>query len=177
MTEELKYLAGFGSEFQSEDPRAPNSLPYGQNTPQKCPYGLYAEQISGSGSQFYSVHKCIKLDEQLNCWISFHRSSRAQFPYMGLPTSSFRKTQNVHSTAIRWPLPPMGWGTSWPKPKKMAPFQISSKTDQFCIWNEDYSWCGWSKGECQNKRWLKKKRSQLVQYLTTREFWQSLPHS
>jgi len=44
----LKYQAGFGSEFQSEDPRAPDSLPYGQNTPQKCPYGLYAEQISGS---------------------------------------------------------------------------------------------------------------------------------
>lgn len=51
MADDLKYLAGFGSEFQSEDPRAPDSLPYGQNTPQKCPYGLYAEQISGSGRE------------------------------------------------------------------------------------------------------------------------------
>ncbi|XP_060521684.1 homogentisate 1,2-dioxygenase [Cylas formicarius] len=45
---ELKYLSGFGSEFSSEDPRCPNSLPVGQNSPQKCPYGLYAEQLSGS---------------------------------------------------------------------------------------------------------------------------------
>ncbi|KAK6618616.1 hypothetical protein RUM43_013007 [Polyplax serrata] len=44
----LRYLAGFGNEFQSEDPRYPGSLPEGQNNPQVCPYGLYAEQLSGS---------------------------------------------------------------------------------------------------------------------------------
>lgn len=44
----LKYLAGFGSEFASEDPRRPGALPVGQNSPQVCPYGLYAEQLSGS---------------------------------------------------------------------------------------------------------------------------------
>lgn len=41
-------MCGFGSHFSSEDPRCPNSLPEGQNTPQKCPYGLYAEQLSGT---------------------------------------------------------------------------------------------------------------------------------
>ncbi|GBP96227.1 Homogentisate 1,2-dioxygenase, partial [Eumeta japonica] len=41
------YLAGFGSEFQSEDPRRPGALPP-RNSPQKCPYGLYAEQLSGT---------------------------------------------------------------------------------------------------------------------------------
>ncbi|CAB3246874.1 unnamed protein product [Arctia plantaginis] len=46
--EELKYLCGFGSEFTSEDPRCPGSLPEGQNNPQRCPYGLYAEQLSGT---------------------------------------------------------------------------------------------------------------------------------
>uniref|UniRef100_A0A3Q3DYB6 Homogentisate 1,2-dioxygenase n=1 Tax=Hippocampus comes TaxID=109280 RepID=A0A3Q3DYB6_HIPCM len=45
---ELKYLCGFGNEFSSEDPRCPGSLPEGQNNPQACPYGLYAEQLSGS---------------------------------------------------------------------------------------------------------------------------------
>jgi len=45
---DLKYHTGFGSEFASEDPRCPGSLPVGQNTPKKCPYGLYAEQLSGS---------------------------------------------------------------------------------------------------------------------------------
>lgn len=41
-------MPGFGSEFTSEDPRCPNSLPKGQNSPQVCPYGLYAEQLSGT---------------------------------------------------------------------------------------------------------------------------------
>ncbi|XP_073944957.1 homogentisate 1,2-dioxygenase [Choristoneura fumiferana] len=45
---ELKYLSGFGSELSSEDPRRPGALPVGRNTPQRCAYGLYAEQISGS---------------------------------------------------------------------------------------------------------------------------------
>ncbi|XP_008545920.1 homogentisate 1,2-dioxygenase [Microplitis demolitor] len=48
MNKELKYLSGFGNEFASEDPRCPGALPVGQNNPQKCPYGLYAEQLSGT---------------------------------------------------------------------------------------------------------------------------------
>ena len=65
----FKYQSGFGNEFASEDPRCPDSLPVGQvnkilmihlviyvvyqlslikNSPQKCPYGLYAEQLSGT---------------------------------------------------------------------------------------------------------------------------------
>uniref|UniRef100_A0AC34RDW1 Homogentisate 1,2-dioxygenase n=1 Tax=Panagrolaimus sp. JU765 TaxID=591449 RepID=A0AC34RDW1_9BILA len=44
----LKYLTGFGNEFSSEDPRVPGSLPIGQNSPQQCPNGLYAEQLSGT---------------------------------------------------------------------------------------------------------------------------------
>uniref|UniRef100_A0A8D0HEV9 Homogentisate 1,2-dioxygenase n=2 Tax=Sphenodon punctatus TaxID=8508 RepID=A0A8D0HEV9_SPHPU len=42
------YMSGFGNEFASEDPRCPGALPEGQNNPQVCPYGLYAEQLSGS---------------------------------------------------------------------------------------------------------------------------------
>ncbi|XP_048360407.1 homogentisate 1,2-dioxygenase-like [Sphaerodactylus townsendi] len=45
---ELKYMSGFGNEFSSEDPRCPGALPQGQNNPQVCAYGLYAEQLSGS---------------------------------------------------------------------------------------------------------------------------------
>ena len=40
------YLSGFGNEFASE--ALPGALPPGQNSPQHCPYELYAEQISGS---------------------------------------------------------------------------------------------------------------------------------
>ncbi|MBY4597498.1 homogentisate 1,2-dioxygenase [bacterium BD-1] len=42
----LKYLSGFGNEFATE--ALPGALPEGRNSPQRCPYGLYNEQISGT---------------------------------------------------------------------------------------------------------------------------------
>src|SRR5690606_40182092 len=43
---ELSYQAGFGNAFATE--ALPGALPQGQNSPQRCPYGLYAEQLSGT---------------------------------------------------------------------------------------------------------------------------------
>jgi homogentisate 1,2-dioxygenase len=40
------YMPGFGNDFETE--ALPGALPVGQNSPQKTPYGLYAEQLSGS---------------------------------------------------------------------------------------------------------------------------------
>ena len=40
------HQSGFGNEFASE--ALPGALPRGQNSPQQCPYGLYAEQLSGT---------------------------------------------------------------------------------------------------------------------------------
>jgi len=40
------YLSGFGNEFATE--AVAGALPKGQNSPQKPPLGLYAEQLSGS---------------------------------------------------------------------------------------------------------------------------------
>ncbi|ORZ29678.1 homogentisate 1,2-dioxygenase [Catenaria anguillulae PL171] len=42
------YQSGFGNEFATEAPGWEGALPVKQNTPQVCPYGLYAEQLSGS---------------------------------------------------------------------------------------------------------------------------------
>ena len=42
----LQYMPGFGNDFETE--AAPGALPQGQNSPQICAYGLYAEQLSGS---------------------------------------------------------------------------------------------------------------------------------
>ena len=42
----IQYQSGFGNECKTE--ALPGALPAGQNSPQKCPYGLYAEQISGT---------------------------------------------------------------------------------------------------------------------------------
>ncbi len=42
----IAYQSGFGNEFTTE--ALPGALPIGRNSPQKCPYGLYAEQLTGS---------------------------------------------------------------------------------------------------------------------------------
>lgn len=42
----FEYLRGFGNDFSSE--ALPGALPEGQNNPRECPYGLYAEQVSGT---------------------------------------------------------------------------------------------------------------------------------
>ncbi|OLL30611.1 homogentisate 1,2-dioxygenase [Burkholderia sp. SRS-W-2-2016] len=43
---ELDYQSGFGNSFASE--ALPGALPAGRNSPQRCAYGLYAEQLTGS---------------------------------------------------------------------------------------------------------------------------------
>ena len=45
-TQVLRYQSGFANECATE--ALPGALPVGRNSPQKCPYGLYAEQLSGT---------------------------------------------------------------------------------------------------------------------------------
>jgi homogentisate 1,2-dioxygenase len=45
-SKKLEYQNGFGNEFSSE--ALPGALPIGQNSPQKSPFGLYAELFSGT---------------------------------------------------------------------------------------------------------------------------------
>ncbi len=45
-TASLQYQSGFGNGFETE--ALPGALPIGRNSPQKCAYGFYAEQLSGS---------------------------------------------------------------------------------------------------------------------------------
>ena len=40
------YMSGFGNSFETES--LPGALPIGRNSPQRCAYGLYAEQLSSS---------------------------------------------------------------------------------------------------------------------------------
>ena len=47
MSEEaIQYLTGFGNHFATE--AVQGALPVGQNSPQRTPFGLYAEQLSGT---------------------------------------------------------------------------------------------------------------------------------
>ena len=48
------YLSGFGNQHATE--ALPGALPSGQNTPQRAPFGLYAEQISGTA--FTAPRRC-----------------------------------------------------------------------------------------------------------------------
>ena len=43
---DLRYMSGFGGHFESE--AVEGALPKGRNSPQRPPFGLYAEQLSGS---------------------------------------------------------------------------------------------------------------------------------
>lgn len=40
------YMPGFSKGFETEEP--PDALPLGMNSTQKCSYGLYGEQLSGT---------------------------------------------------------------------------------------------------------------------------------
>jgi homogentisate 1,2-dioxygenase len=45
-TEQAIYQSGFGNSFSTE--ALPGALPVGRNSPQRCAYGLYAEQLTGT---------------------------------------------------------------------------------------------------------------------------------
>jgi len=49
-----EYQPGFGNHFSSE--AIPGALPQGQNSPQVCPYKLYAEQLSGTAFTVPRTH-------------------------------------------------------------------------------------------------------------------------
>jgi homogentisate 1,2-dioxygenase len=40
------YMPGWANDFESE--ALPDALPQGMNSPQRCNYGLYGEQLSGT---------------------------------------------------------------------------------------------------------------------------------
>ena len=69
----LKYLTGFGNEHATE--ALPGALPIGCNSPQRCPLGLYAEQLSGTA---------FTLPRHLNrrTWLYRIRPSVAHAPFV-----------------------------------------------------------------------------------------------
>ncbi|MDP2356713.1 MAG: homogentisate 1,2-dioxygenase [Beijerinckiaceae bacterium] len=68
MSDALSYMSGFGNSFETE--ALTGALPVGRNSPQKCNYGLYAEQLSGTAftmpqasnqrSWLYRIHPGVK---------------------------------------------------------------------------------------------------------------------
>src|ERR1700674_700355 len=77
----LRYQSGFGNEFASE--ALPGALPDGQNSPQRAPYGLYAEQLSGTA---FTAPRC---------------ANRRSWLYRIRPAVMHRRFQNVDAGALR----------------------------------------------------------------------------
>jgi homogentisate 1,2-dioxygenase len=97
------YMTGFGNEFASE--ALPGALPIGQNSPQQCPYKLYAEQISGSAftaprganlrSWLYRIRPSVR---------HFGRFERIDMPYW---KSAPARETDLPIAQYRWDPPPV----------------------------------------------------------------------
>ncbi len=79
----LQYHSGFGNEFASE--AVPGALPIGQNSPQRTPLGLYAEQLSGT--PFTAPRSSNR-----RSWLYRIRPSVVHKPYTPLPQRLLRST-------------------------------------------------------------------------------------
>jgi homogentisate 1,2-dioxygenase len=102
------YLAGFGNTFSTE--ALAGALPVGQNSPQRCPYGLYAEQLSGTS------------------FTAPRASNRRSWLYRILPST-------LHGPFRR--LPDAGWtatgagGTTPPEPMRWDPMPLPEAPTDF----------------------------------------------
>lgn len=95
------YQSGFGNEFATE--ALPGALPVGRNSPQRPPYGLYAEQISGTAFTAPRAHN-------RRSWLYRIRPAVVHEPFR--PLESGRLTSRFDEvpappTQLRWNPPPM----------------------------------------------------------------------
>ncbi len=97
----LHYSSGFRNHLATE--ALPGALPEGQNSPQRCPYGLYAEQLSGSAFTAPREHN-------LRSWLYRIRPSVVQSAYRPAPMGQLHTapfaTIAADPNPMRWdPLP------------------------------------------------------------------------
>jgi len=108
----FKYNAGFGSELQSD--ALGDALPPFGNNPQKCPYDLYAEQISGTA---FTVPR----KDNKRTWMYRIQPSVLHAPFKAVEKGALSHgafvAENgftVTPNQLRWnPLPAGATGTQW----------------------------------------------------------------
>lgn len=91
--ETSQYLSGFGNEFSSE--ALPGALPVGQNSPQKVPYGLYSELLSGTA---FTVAR----SEARRTWLYRIRPSAHHGQYHRLGRQLGSELGPVTPNRLRW---------------------------------------------------------------------------
>src|SRR6185312_5801998 len=98
----LKYQQGFGNQFTTE--ALPGALPEGRNSPQRCPYGLYAEQFSGTA--FTAPRQSNR-----RSWLyRIHPAAVLERPFRPLPHRGLAGRFDSLSAApnpLRWSPPPI----------------------------------------------------------------------
>jgi homogentisate 1,2-dioxygenase len=97
----LKYLSGFGAHRETE--AVEGALPVGQNSPQRAPYGLYAEQLSGSA---FTAPR----SQNLRSWLYRLRPSAMHGPFRRIEEGKLRtaacREVDCPPDRLRWkPLP------------------------------------------------------------------------
>lgn len=101
MLQQSTYLNGFGNHFESE--AIPGALVKGCNSPQKVPFGLYAEQLSGSA---FTRSRHVNLSS----WLYRIRPSVLHSEFIPYPQPNFNpnefQTMLTPPNQMRWnPLP------------------------------------------------------------------------
>jgi homogentisate 1,2-dioxygenase len=97
------YQTGFGNHFASE--AVPGALPIGQNSPQHAPFGLYAEQLSGTA---FTAPRA----ENRRSWLYRLRPTASHPPYRPYDGAALLRTAPFAEVPpspnrLRWdPLPP-----------------------------------------------------------------------
>ncbi|MFZ4579685.1 MAG: homogentisate 1,2-dioxygenase [Myxococcota bacterium] len=97
----LGYQSGFGNEFATE--ALPGALPVGRNSPQVCPYGLYAEQLTGTA---FTAPR----HQNRRSWLYRIRPTAQHGPFQVLPLGTFHNEFDglASPEQLRWspqPLP------------------------------------------------------------------------
>ena len=94
------YQSGFRNDFETE--ALPGALPVGRNSPQRAPYGLYAEQISGTAFTAPRV-------ANLRSWIYRIRPAAVHMPFRRIDNGRIESRFGDEPTPpnqLRWdPLP------------------------------------------------------------------------
>jgi homogentisate 1,2-dioxygenase len=96
MTTQLAYQSGFGNEFATET--LPGALPVGRNSPQRCAYGLYAEQLTGS------AFTALRADNKRS-WLYRIRPAAMHAPFRPLAHRTFTSDFSATPTPpnqLRW---------------------------------------------------------------------------
>ena len=90
--DDLCYLHGFGNEFSSE--ALAGALPSEQNSPQQCPYGLYAEQFSGTA---FTAQRYLNR----RSWLYRIRPSSMHQPFERMCRTLAPNTDLAHMTDVK----------------------------------------------------------------------------